>query len=114
MSTTSPVLDVSQTGSPGAASSPNRGTFWKTYGWLALALALGALCRFYHVTWQSLFIDEGFTFHISSLAPKDLLHAVAYTDFHPPLFYLITHYLMGWLHWQVWDYRYFSAAVGLI
>jgi|GEM_PF-833246 len=114
MSTTTAVLDASHAERARAVPSRSSVTFWKTYGWLALALALGALCRFYHVTWQSLFIDEGFTFHISSFTPKDLLHAVAYTDFHPPLFYLITHYLMGWLHWQVWDYRYLSAAFGLI
>ena len=96
------------------ASSQARLAAAARYGWLALALALGALCRFWHLTAPSLFIDEGFTFHISSYDPKSLLHAVAYTDFHPPLFYLATHYLMGWLHWQPWDYRYSTAACGLV
>lgn len=84
------------------------------YAWLVLALGAGALCRFWALTAPSLFIDEGFTFHISAYDPKSLLHAVAYTDFHPPLFYLVTHYLMHWLHWQPWDYRYLTAACGLV
>jgi len=85
----------------------------RRYGWLAIALLVGALCRFWDLTGPSLFIDEGFVFHISEHAPKEILQLVAYTDFHPPLFYLVTHYLMGLLHWAPWDYRYFTAAFSL-
>lgn len=85
----------------------------RQYGWLAAALLIGALCRFWDLTGPSLFIDEGFVFHISEHAPKDILQLVAYTDFHPPLFYLVTHYLMTVLHWPLWDYRYFTAAFSL-
>jgi uncharacterized membrane protein len=85
----------------------------RRYGWLAAALALGAFCRFWDLTGQSLFIDEGFVFHISEHEPKDILRLVAYSDFHPPLFYLITHYLNSYLHWPRWDYRYFTSAFSL-
>ena len=85
----------------------------RRYGWLAVALLLGALCRFWDLTGPSLFIDEGFVFHIAEHAPKDIVQLVAYTDFHPPLFYLVTHYLMGLLHWPLWDYRYFTSAFSL-
>ena len=86
----------------------------RRYGWLAVALLVGALSRFWDLTGPSLFIDEGFVFHISEHTPKEILQLVAYTDFHPPLFYLVTHCLIGWLHWPLWDYRYFTSAFSLI
>ena len=86
--------------------------FLRQYGWLLLALGVGAVCRFWDLTGPSLFIDEGFTFHISSFAPRLLLQEVAHADFHPPLFYLLTHELLR-LHWQPWNYRYLTALVGL-
>ncbi len=82
-------------------------------GWLIAALAIGALCRLWDLTGQSLFIDEGWVFHISSGSPREILSAVANTDFHPPLFYLVTKALEGWLRWPLWDYRYFTAAFSL-
>lgn len=84
------------------------------YAWLAAALVVGALCRFWDLTGPSLFIDEGFVFHIAEHPVPELLRLVAYTDFHPPLFYLVTHWLLGWLHWQQWQYRYLTSAFSLI
>ncbi len=86
----------------------------RAYFWLWAALAVGAVCRFWDLTGPSLFIDEGFVFHIAEHAPRELLHLVAYTDFHPPLFYLVTHFLMLHLHWQLWTYRYLTSAFSLI
>ncbi len=86
----------------------------RTYAWLAIALVLGALCRFWDLTGPSLFIDEGFVFHISEHSPSEILNLVAYSDFHPPLFYLVTHYLMAHLHWQQWSYRYLTSAFSLL
>jgi len=86
----------------------------RRYGGLVAALAVGALCRFFDLTGQSLFIDEGFVFHVSALPVKELLNTIARVDFHPPLFYLATHYLMAWLHWPLPDYRYFTAAFSLL
>ncbi len=84
------------------------------YWWLPVALLVGALCRFWNLSAGSLFIDEGFTFHVAALAPKALISAVAYGDYHPPLFYLVTHYLMQWLHWPLTQYRYLTALAGLV
>ncbi|MBC5806341.1 MAG: glycosyltransferase family 39 protein [Candidatus Eremiobacter antarcticus] len=80
---------------------------------LIVAMAAGGVCRLWDLTGPSLFIDEGWVFHISAAAPKELLKLVAFTDFHPPLFYLITHYLVSWLHWPQWDYRYLTALFSL-
>jgi hypothetical protein len=30
------------------------------------------------------------------------------------LFYLVTHYAMTWLHWDLWNYRYLTAPFGLV
>jgi hypothetical protein len=84
------------------------------YAWLVAALVVGAFCRFWDLTGPSLFIDEGFVFHISEHPVPELLRLVAYTDFHPPLFYLVTHWLMSSLHWQQWEYRYLTSAFSLI
>ena len=84
-----------------------------THGWLFAALALAILTRFWDLTGQSLFIDEGFVFHVAALEPNQILTTVAHGDFHPPLFYLITHYLMNILHWPLWNYRYLTAAFSL-
>ena len=96
-----------------ATPSPPRRRIDRAYVWLAIALLLGALVRFWDLTGPSLFIDEGFVFHISENQPRDILRLVAYTDFHPPLFYLVTHYLTNLLHWPLWDYRYLTAAFSL-
>jgi Dolichyl-phosphate-mannose-protein mannosyltransferase len=86
----------------------------REYGGLALALGVGALCRFWDLTGQSFFIDEGFVFHVSSLPIHQMLMMIAYGDFHPPLFYLVTHYLMADLRWPLWYYRYLTAAFSLL
>lgn len=85
----------------------------RPYGWLIAALAVGALCRFWDLTGPSLFIDEGWTFHISSGTAAQIIHATAYMDFHPPLFYLVTAFLTKHVGWQPWDYRYLTAAFSL-
>jgi uncharacterized membrane protein len=85
----------------------------RPYGWLIAALAVGALCRLWDLTGPSLFIDEGWTFHIAGGTTAQIIHNTAYQDFHPPLFYLVTAWLMKRLRWAPWDYRYLTAAFSL-
>ncbi len=82
--------------------------------WLGVALVSAAAAAFWHLTASSLYVDEGFTFHMAGKPVPALLHEVVYHDFHPPLFYLMTHYLVRWLHWQPWNYRYLTAVLGLV
>jgi len=82
--------------------------------WLALALVCGAAARFWNLTGSSLYTDEAYTFSLSALPVPSLLHTIAAHDFHPPLFYLATHYAMMRLQWPLWDYRYLTAAFGLL
>ena len=86
---------------------------WAIAGLLA-ALAVGAYFRFWDLTSQSLFLDEGYTFMVAGKTWPDLIHALVYHDFHPPLFYALTHVAIQTLHWQFWDYRYLTAPFGLL
>jgi 4-amino-4-deoxy-L-arabinose transferase-like glycosyltransferase len=65
------------------------------YVGLVAALACGAVCRFWHLTSQSIFLDEAFTFDAARRPLHELLVQIAYHDAHPPLFYLMTHFLLG-------------------
>jgi uncharacterized membrane protein len=81
---------------------------------LIAALALGAAARLWNLTAHSLFIDEGFTFMVAGRAWPDMMHQIVYHDFHPPLFYIATHFAMQSLHWDFWNYRYLTAPFGLL
>lgn len=82
---------------------------------LGIALATGALARFWNLSGQSEFLDEAFTFDAARRPLHDLLSQVAYHDAHPPLFYLATHALLG-LHLPLSpeQYRFFTAPFGLL
>jgi hypothetical protein len=84
------------------------------YAGLAAALAVGALVRFWHLGSQSLFLDEAFTFDAAGRSVHDLLVQIAGHDAHPPLFYLMTHWLMAaFPRLPEQSYRWFTAPLGL-
>ena len=51
---------------------------------------------------------------VASKTWPQMMSQIVYHDFHPPLFYALTHYAVGALHWQVWNYRYLTAPFGLM
>ncbi|MDQ6767297.1 MAG: glycosyltransferase family 39 protein [Candidatus Eremiobacteraeota bacterium] len=81
---------------------------------LLLALLIGGLLRLWDLTSASQHTDEAFTFALSAMPIPALLANVAAHDFHPPLFYLVTHYLMVWLPKPQWDYRFITALAGCL
>src|SRR5438876_11574981 len=81
---------------------------------LALALIAGTYFRFWDLTSQSLFLDEGFTFMVAGKAWTQMIGWIVFHDFQPPLFYALTHDALERLHWQFWDYRYLTAPFGLL
>ena len=81
---------------------------------LALAVAAGLTLRLWDLTAASQHTDEAYTFAMSALPLHSLVHAVAARDYHPPLFYLLTHYLMTWFPRPQWEYRYITAAFGCL
>jgi hypothetical protein len=80
---------------------------------LAFALAVGALCVFWGLTAQSPFIDEAFTVRLAGKDVPALIQTVALQDVHPPLFYLLAHYAVVWLHWPFERYRLLTAPLTL-
>lgn len=83
------------------------------YAWLGVALALGALARFWALTRYYLSDDEAFTFLVAAKPVGEIWHFIGRYDFHPPLLYLVTHFLRSWLPTEL-DIRYLSAAAGLV
>lgn len=81
---------------------------------LMAALATGGLARFWNLTAHSLYVDEGFTFFVAGKSWQDMMGQIVYHDFHPPLFYVLTHFAIGLLHWPAWDFRYLTASTGLV
>jgi len=81
---------------------------------LGAALLVGGYLRFYELTNRSLFLDEAFTIWVASKPWPAMMDQIVYHDFHPPVFYAVTHWLIGALHWQPWDYRYLTAPFGLL
>lgn len=84
------------------------------YACLGIALAAGVYLRFWHLTDQSLFLDEAFSIWVASKPWPAMMDQIVYHDFHPPLFYALAHWAIGALRWQPWDYRYLTAPFGLL
>lgn len=81
---------------------------------LVVALMLGGYLRLWDLTNRSLFLDEAFTIWVASKPWAAMMNQIVYHDFHPPVFYAVTHWLIGVLRWQPWDYRYLTAPFGLL
>ncbi len=77
-----------------------------------LILGLGAILRLATLTFQSLWLDEGFSYWIANRSVADLLAYLPTWDTHPPLFYLITHWMIG-LGGSEWLLRLPSALAGV-
>jgi uncharacterized membrane protein len=84
------------------------------YAWLGIALAIGALVRFWHVTDQSPFLDEAFSLRIGAEPIGQLLHDTAALDVQPPGFYLLAHAIFAVAHWPLWQYRLLTAPLGIV
>lgn len=80
---------------------------------LAFALVTGAFALFWRLTSQSPFLDEAFSVRLASQDLPTLFQAVARQDVHPPLFYLLAHFAVTWLHWPVQQYRLLTTPLSL-
>lgn len=80
---------------------------------LAIALVTGAVVLFWRLTAQSPFLDEAFSVRIASQDLPTLIQAVARQDVHPPLFYLLAHFVVTWLHWPVQQYRLLTTPLSM-
>jgi Dolichyl-phosphate-mannose-protein mannosyltransferase len=88
----------------------------RSYDWVGLAAAIvvGSAALFWNLTRSSPSLDEAFSLHMGSFPLAGLIDNVVHNDAHPPLFYLLTHYLIGWVHLPASQYRLFTAPFGLL
>jgi hypothetical protein len=83
-------------------------------GGLLAALALGAVALVWNLTKTSLYLDEAFSLHIAAYPLSTMLQLIVHNDAHPPLFYVLSHYLIELVHVPAERYRLFTAPCGLI
>lgn len=61
---------------------------------LSLLIFVGTFLRFFHLDYNSLWLDEACTFKIASFPLSGIWNIAATTDPHPPLFYIIEHFML--------------------
>lgn len=62
---------------------------------LSLLILVGMFLRFFHLDYNSLWLDEACTFNIASLSLSGIWNFSATSDPNPPLFYLIEHFMLA-------------------
>lgn len=88
---------ISPIHSPGDLTVENIGTVLKNsrYTQIVLALmALGLFLRFYHLDYNSLWLDEATTLYVSKASLLEIWQTSLSGEFHPPLFHWITHLML--------------------
>lgn len=71
--------------------------------WLGLITVLGAVLRFYHLGFQSLWMDEAYSVFVAGHSPGDIFTLQVH-DSSPPLYYLMLHL---WV--KLWGYSEFAV-----
>lgn len=66
----------------------------RSYIFLLLITAIGFFLRFYHLDFNSLWLDESFTFNYSQRDIIEIWSTMTIGEFNPPLFYWIEHYVL--------------------
>jgi mannosyltransferase len=65
-----------------------------TPAYLAAAVALAVVVRFWHIAQASIWHDEGYTMMLAPMGVIEILERTA-RDVHPPLYYLVLHFWMA-------------------
>jgi hypothetical protein len=87
----------------------------KHNGFLIGILVLASIIRFYHLDYQSVWIDEIHTLNEANPAfsLSELYSAVLSSDPHPPLYFIFMHYVFLIFGYTTFVLRAFSAIVGI-
>ena len=80
---------------------------------LVIALAIGALTRLWQLTSSSVYVDEAHTFAVAAEPWHNMLATLIYHDYHPPLFYAVTHVLLAF-GWAPAALRFATAPLALV
>jgi len=88
-------------------------SIFRNNGYLWVVLVIALMLRLYRLTSLSLWLDEGSSIRFSKLAVSQLLGSAGIYDTHPPLYYLIVHYVLKLVP-DVAAGRLVSATVGTL
>ncbi len=80
---------------------------------LLLIIIVGLFLRIYNLEKESFWVDEGYSVVTSGLDLIKIVEA-ARKDVHPPLYYLILHFWMGWFGDSEFSVRFLSALLGTL
>ena len=83
---------------------------------LTIVLCIAAILRFYHIDYQSVWLDEVHTLNEAnpSLSLSELYDAVLQSDPHPPLYFILVHFVFQMFGYTSIAMRMFSAILGVV
>ena len=81
---------------------------------VAAITLIGLGLRLYTIGSESLWLDEGFSVLAAKRPLRDIWFFVRATDVHPPLYYMILHFWIGWFGDSETALRMLSAIIGTL
>lgn len=83
---------------------------------LILILIIGAILRFYRIDFQSVWLDEIHALNEANpnLSISELYNLLLIAEPHPPLYFILAHYLFIIFGYTTYVLRFFSATVGVL
>jgi hypothetical protein len=83
---------------------------------LVTILIIGTILRFYRVDFQSVWLDEIHTLNEASpnLSLAELYNSLLIAEPHPPLYFILVHYLFIVFGYTTFVLRFFSATLGVM
>ncbi|MFN3640429.1 MAG: glycosyltransferase family 39 protein [Flavobacterium sp.] len=88
----------------------------KEHKFLVLILSLGILLRFYHLDFQSVWLDEIHTLNEANpnLSFMEMYDLIKVTEPHPPLYFILIKIAFSIFGYSTFVLRFFSALIGVI
>ena len=80
---------------------------------IAVVTLVAAALRLYHLDFNSIWLDEGTTYVVSSQSFSDILTISINRDFHPPLFRWMEHIVIMTIGTSEWALRILPAIIGI-
>ncbi|HEX3035923.1 MAG TPA: glycosyltransferase family 39 protein [Thermodesulfobacteriota bacterium] len=81
---------------------------------LLIILFVGLFLRIYHLGYESIWIDEGYSIIFAKLNPSQIIEVTSKDDFHTPFYYIILHYWMNLFGDSEFSIRFPSAIFGFL
>lgn len=82
---------------------------------LALLIGIGFILRFYHLDFNSLWLDEISTYKYSVGTFDNMWQMwTTGTDYAPPLYFFLQHFVLSWLGVSEWTMRLLTATFGVV